>query len=175
MSRYVLRSAVFAVVYLAVFLAAAHMPYLPFAPLTVAALWLITQNRPDRRRLDVIMLATTAMVGATMEGAGLLMCATVAVAEVLPALIFAVVLERWSPPTLPRLAASAALAATASAVLLGLIHTDTAMGAALDVARDTVLLMLLTLAVRALRRPAPKPAADTKTEPTRRGHLTVVR
>ncbi|GAA4946167.1 hypothetical protein [Actinoplanes utahensis] len=179
MSRYAVRTAVFAATHLALFLAAAHVPYLPLAPLVVAAFWLTAQTRYDRRRLDVIALATTVMVGATLDGAGLLMCATVAIAEVVPALLFAVLLQRWRPVSAGRLAASAMLAATAAAVLRGVI--DPGAGTAADAfgfARDAVLLLLLTFVVRPRRRPTPAPQtpeAPTKREPTRRGHLTVVR
>ncbi|MEV0903118.1 hypothetical protein [Actinoplanes sp. NPDC049802] len=171
--RYALRSAAFAAVFLTAALTLG-------APLAVAALWLTAQHRYAHRRHDVVMLATAAMVWATLEGAGLLMSAVVAVATVVPALLYAVLLQRWLPgywlghgdrfrrprAALGRLAASAALAAGAAAVLSAVIDTAfSPLTAALFLAGNTAALMLAPLAVRAARR---------SREP-RRAALSVVR
>jgi hypothetical protein len=165
--RIALRSAVFAAAYLATLMITAMVPAFPLPPLVVAAVWLTVQTGHVRRRFDVIALTTVAMVAATLEGAGLLLSATVAVWAVVPALGFAVLMERWLPGywqghgdrfrrprvALGRLAAAAALTAGGSVVLLGVIDTDLALAsAALPFVRDTAVLMLVPLAVRAVRR-----------------------
>lgn len=165
--RYALRSAAFAVAYLPAFWVTALVPAFPLPPLVVAGVWLVVQAGHVPRRFDVIALATAAMVGATVQGAGLLMSAAVAVWAVLPALLFAVLLERWLPgywrghgdrfrrprAALGRLATAAALAAGASLVLHGVIDTELLPGgAALQFARDAAVLVLVPLAVRAVRR-----------------------
>jgi hypothetical protein len=179
--RYALRSAAFAAAYLVAFLAAAATPYWPLPPLVAGAVWLAAQTGSARRRFDVIMLATAAAVAATLEGAGLLLSATVAVWAVVPALIFAMLLERWLPgywlghgdrfrrprAALGPLAGAAALTATAGVVLIGVIDTA-ALGpvnAVFHLVRDTASLMLVTLAVRLVRR----------SRSPRRAGLTVVR
>ncbi|MEU4626704.1 hypothetical protein AB0G04_42820 [Actinoplanes sp. NPDC023801] len=164
--RYAVRSALFAAAYLAACLAAAATPFAPVPPLAAGAIWLAAQSGHGRRRLDVIMLATAAAVAATLEGAGLLMAATVAVWAVVPALAFAMLLERWLPgywrghgdrfrrprAALGPLAGAAALSAAAGVILAGVIDTglDPAT-AAFHLSRDTAALILLTLGVRALR------------------------
>lgn len=165
--RIALRSAVFAAVYLAAFMITAMVPAFPLPPLVVAAVWLTVQTGHVRRRFDVIALTTTAMVAASLEGAGLLLAAAVAVWAVVPALLFAVLMERWLPGywrghgdrfrrprvALVRLAGAAALTAAGSVVLLGVMDTDLAVGSAvLPFVRDTAVLMLAPLAVRAARR-----------------------
>jgi hypothetical protein len=179
--RYALRSAAFAAAYLAAFLATAATPVWPLSPLVAGAIWLAAQSGFARRRFDVIMLATVAAVAATLEGAGLLMSATVAVWAVVPALLFAMLLERWLPgywlghgdrfrrphAELGSLAGVAALTAAAGVVLTGVIDS-TALGAVnvvFHVVRDTAALMLVTLAVRMVRR----------SRSPRRSGLTVVR
>jgi hypothetical protein len=165
--RYALRSAAFAAAYLAAFLAAAATPFWPLAPLVAGAIWLAAQTGSGRRRFDVIMLATTAAVAATLEGAGLLMSLTVAVWAVVPALVFATLLERWLPgywrghgdrfrrprAALGPLAGAAALTAAAGAVLTGVIDTGSdPVTAMFALARDTAALFLATLTVRVFRR-----------------------
>lgn len=166
-SRYVLRSALFVTAYLAAVLIAAVTPLSPLSPLVVGAIWLTAQSAHARRRMDVIMLATAAAVGATLTGAGLLMAATVAASAVAPALIFAMLLERWLPgywlghgdrfrpprTALRPLAGAAALTAAAGGVLAGVIDTTVEPVAALAyLARDTVVLTLAPLGTRGIRR-----------------------
>jgi hypothetical protein len=178
--RYALRSAAFAAAYLAAFLAAAATPFSPLPPLAVGAVWLVAQAGYARRRLDVVMLATAAAVAATLEGAGLLMSATVAVWAVVPALVFAMLLERWLPgywlghgdrfrrprAALGPLAGAAGLAAAAGVVLAGVIDTGfDPVTVMFHLTRDTAALTLVTLGVRAVRR----------SRSPRRSGLTVVR
>lgn len=180
-SRYALRSAAFVAAYLAVFLICAAFPWFPLPALTVAAVWLTAQTVAGRRRLDVIMLATTAMVGATLTGAGLLMCAVVAIIAVVPALLYTVLMERRLPgfwlghgdrfrrprTALIQLARIAPLAAAGSVVLAGVADTGLGLGtAALHFVTGTVTLFLAPLAVRATR---------TRSNRPRRPSLTVVR
>ena len=165
--RHVLRSAVFAAAYLAAFLVSALIPVFPVPPLLVGGIWLTVQAGHVPRRLDVIAMSTMAMVAATLQGAGLLLSAAVAVWSVVPALIFAVLLEQWLPGywqghgdrfrrpqvALGRLAGAAALTAAASLVLRGVIDTDIApVAVGLQFVRDAAVLMLVPLAVRVLRR-----------------------
>jgi hypothetical protein len=165
--RYVLRSAVFVTVYLVVFVFAALIPVLSLTALVAGAVWLTAQAGFGLRRFDVIMLATASMVGATLHGAGLMMSAAVAVWAVLPALLFAVLLDRWLPgywlghgdrfrrPSVAflRLAGAATLTAVSGAVLWTVIDTGFDPGAAVLLAvRDTALLLLAPLAVNTVRR-----------------------
>ncbi|MFC4071106.1 hypothetical protein [Actinoplanes subglobosus] len=178
--RYVLRSAVFVTVYLAAFFGVLLIPILPLAPVVVAAVWLIAQAGHGLRRFDVIMLATTAAVAATIQGAGLMMSLTVAVWAVLPALLFAVLVERWLPgywrghgdrfrrpaTALPLLAGAALLTAAVSAVIWGVIDTgSSASDAVIPFVRDAAVLFLAPLTVNTVRR----------LRSPRRAGLTVVR
>jgi hypothetical protein len=178
--RYALRSAAFAAAYLAAFLAVAATPFSPLPPLAVGAIWLAAQTGFARRRFDVILLATTAAVAATLEGASLLLSFTVAVWAVVPALVFAMLLERWLPgyrqghgdrfrrprAALARLAGAAALAAATGVVLTGVIDTGfDPVTVLVHLVRDAIALTLVTLAVRAVRR----------SRSPRRPGLTVVR
>jgi hypothetical protein len=178
--RYVLRSAVFVTVYLAGFLITPLIPVFPLAPLVVGGIWLTAQAGFGLRRFDVIMLATATAVGATVQDAGLLMSLAVAVWAVLPALLFAVLLERRLPGywlahgdrfrrpavALLSLAGIAFLAATAGTVIGAVIDTGSdGLPAPVPFARDVVLLFLVPLAVNTVRR----------LRSPRRAGLTVVR
>lgn len=166
-SRYALRSALFVVAYLAAFLIAAVTPFSPLSPLVVGAIWLTAQTGHARRRFDVIMLATVAAVAATLTGAGLLMAATLAISAVVPALVFAVLLERRLPGywlghgdrfrhprvALGPLVGAAALTAAAGGVLSGVIDPAVdPIAVPAYLVRDAVVLTLVTLGVRGARR-----------------------
>ncbi len=180
-SRYVLRSAAFVAAYLVVFLVCATSPWFPVPAVAVAAIWLTAQGRFGQRRFDVIMLATTAAVGATLDGASLLMCAVVAILTVVPALFYAMVMDRRLPgywlghgdrfrrprAALVKLARIAPLTAFTSLVLEGVADTGFDVGPALlRAAALAVVLFLAPLAVRATRT-----HSDRQGRPT----LTVVR
>ncbi|MEU4427979.1 hypothetical protein AB0F81_45775 [Actinoplanes sp. NPDC024001] len=166
--RYAARTAGFAAAYLVAFWAAGPLGLaLLVPPLVVAAVWLAAQARFGLRRFDVIALATTVMVAASLEGAGLLLAATVGIGAVLPALLFAILLERWLPgywrghgdrfrrsrDAVARLAGVAALTAAAGVVLQEVTNPGTGLlQLGVTLLRDTAVLVLLTLATRAVRR-----------------------
>ncbi|GAA1621948.1 hypothetical protein [Actinoplanes couchii] len=165
---YALRSAAFTAAYLTVFLTSAVLPWFPVPTLAVAAVWLTAQTGYGRRRLDVIMLATAAAVGATLNGASLLMCVVVALIAVLPALLFAVLLQRLLPgywlghgdrfrnprAALARMAVIAPATAAAGAVMETVAGTDHVM---LRFVLGTVAVFLAPLAVRATRTQSDRP------------------
>ncbi|MBG0561000.1 hypothetical protein [Actinoplanes aureus] len=185
--RYAARTAAFAAVYLAAFLASGPLgPAVLVPPIAVAALWLVAQSRYGLRRFDVIALTTASMVAATLEGAGILLCLAVAVWAVAPAVLFAVLLERWLPgywlghgdrfrrprASLGRLAGAAALTAVAGLVIQEVTNPGTgSVAAGLQLLRDTAAIVLPILAVRAVRRTR----AGRRTRSPRRGALSMVR
>ncbi|GAA4601830.1 hypothetical protein BJY16_004038 [Actinoplanes octamycinicus] len=163
-ARHAIRTAAFAAAYLLAFWAGG---YLFLSALPIAALWLLAQTPSGRRRFDLIALATTTAVAATLNGAGPLLSLAVAAAGTLPALLFAVLTERWAPGwwqghgdrfrslrhRLSRVAAAAALSAAAAGLLQAVLLPDTPWYAApLTTLRDTAAILLVTLAARALRR-----------------------
>lgn len=168
-ARYAARTAAFAMVYLVTFWASGPLGLALLVPPTVVgALWLAAQSRYGLRRFDVIALATTSMVAATLEGANLLAAAVAAVWAVGPALLFAVLLDRWLPgywlrhgdrfrssrTSAGRLAGAATLTALAALVLHAVVTPGTEpLLAAVQLVRDTTAIMLLTFAARAVRRP----------------------
>lgn len=165
--RYVLRSAVFVAVFLTGFLITASIPLFPVAPLVIGGVWLTVQAGYGLRRFDLIMLATAAAVGATVQGAGLLSSITMAIWAVVPALLFAVLLEhrlpgywrghgdrfrRPSTALLP-LAGIAALTASAGAVIAAVIEAGSpGLPPLLPFGRDLAMLFLVPLAVNTWRR-----------------------
>lgn len=179
--RYALRSASFAAAYLTIFLTGAVLPWFPVPAITVAAVWLTAQTAFGRRRLDVIMLATAAAVGATLNGSGLLGCLVTAVVATVPALLFAAGMERLLPgywlghgdrfrqprAAVTRLAVLAPVTAAAGVVLQGVADTGLAAGpAAVHFAIGAITLFLAPFTVRAIR---------TRSDENGRRHLTVVR
>ncbi|WP_328469540.1 hypothetical protein OHA21_02115 [Actinoplanes sp. NBC_00393] len=182
-SRYAARTAAFAAAYLAIFWLSGQLgPVMLLTPIAVGAIWLVAQTRYALRRFDVIALATTSMVAGTLDGAGLLQTFTIGVWAVVPALFFAMLLERWLPgywlghgdrfrrtrASFGRLAGAAALTAVAGLTIQELILPGTGLlHAAFQLLRDTAIIVLLTLATRAVRR--------TRQPRTHRGGLSVVR
>ncbi|WIM98781.1 hypothetical protein ACTOB_002395 [Actinoplanes oblitus] len=189
-ARHATRTAAFAAAYLLTFWAGG---FLFLSALPVAALWLLAQTPSGRRRFDVIALATTAAVAATLNGAGPLLSLVLAATGTLPALLFAVLTERWAPGwwqghgnrfrslhnRLSRLAAAAALTAATSGLLQAVLIQDTFRYATLlTTFRDAAAILLLTLAARTMRRSPASPGrpASPRTPGSRGGgHLTVVR
>ena len=191
--RYACRTAGFALLYLAATLAGQQTAVpgtgvaLFWPAAVVAVVWLLAQASFGRRDLDVIALAVAAAVppatGHSLPGA-----LAVAVAQVVPALVVAWLVDRRLPgyrlghgdrfrragPTAVRLAAIAAAGALAGAVL----QYTTAPGAlsALEggylILRDTAAVLLGVLVIRAVaatRRPAPGvPAPPSAAAPRRR-------
>ncbi|GIF44965.1 hypothetical protein Axi01nite_92760 [Actinoplanes xinjiangensis] len=178
--RYALRSAMFVTVYLAGFLIAPLVPVFPLAPLVVGGVWLTAQAGYRRRRFDVIMLATATAVGATLQGAGLLLSLAIVGWAVLPSLLFAILLNLWLPgywrghgdrfrrpsaAVLP-LAGIAVLTAGAGMVIWAVIDVGFEESAVVvPFVRDVIALFLAPFAVNAYRR----------LRSPRRSGLTVVR
>ncbi|KUL39105.1 hypothetical protein [Actinoplanes awajinensis] len=165
-TRYAARTAAFAAAYLLAYWAG--IPLAVLSPVAVAAVWMLAQGRWGLRRFDVITLATLTAASAIAHGAGMLMAFGLAAAVTLPAMIFAVLLERWLPgwwqghgdrfrprrTRLVRLAAVAALTAVTSVVLQAILSPEPSVyDVSLRLARDVVTLLAVTLAGRALLRP----------------------
>jgi hypothetical protein len=196
MVRYALRTAGFAALYLLATMAGLATPgsnsgvrlFWPAA--VVGALWLVAQARFGRRNLDVIALAVVAVL-APGSGDGLLHSFVQAVPQVVPALLFAWLFDRWLPgywlghgdrfrrlgPTLTRLTAAAAVAAGSGAVLYKVVDTGLGFGeAGYVLVRDFSALMLAVLIARAVRQVAGRRRGEEPRRPdSRRGGLTVVK
>lgn len=191
LSRYALRTAGFAALYLLATVAglataASDSGVRLVWPAAVAgALWLVAQGRCGRRNLDVIALGVVAVL-APGHGEGILGSFAQATTQVVPALLFAWLFDRWLPgywlghgdrfrrqgPALARLAGAAVLAAGSAVVLLKVIGTElTIAETGYVIVRDATALMLAVLVARAARRLTKR---RDKTAPTR-GGLTVVR
>ncbi|WP_250006223.1 hypothetical protein [Actinoplanes sp. M2I2] len=132
----------------------------------VGALWLVAQGRFGRRNLDVIALAVVAVL-APGNGDDLLQSFVGAVPQVVPALLFAWLSDRWLPgywlghgdrfrrtgPALARLAGAATTAALAAAVLLKTVDNELTLGeAGYVIVRDATAVLLAVLAARGVRR-----------------------
>ncbi|MCY1139402.1 hypothetical protein OWR29_15490 [Actinoplanes sp. Pm04-4] len=191
MVRYALRTAGFAALYLLATVAGLATPasssgvrlFWPAA--VVGALWLVAQARFGRRNLDVIALAVVAVL-APGSGDGLLHSFVQAVPQVVPALLFAWLFDRWLPgywlghgdrfrrvgPSLARLAGVAALGGLSAAVLLKVVNTELGFGeAGYVLVRDAAALVLVVLAARGVRRLTTRRGA----KPADRPGLTLVR
>ncbi|MGK5682822.1 hypothetical protein [Actinoplanes sp. URMC 104] len=191
--RYALRTAGFAASYLLATVAGLHTAEsgagvrLLWPAAVIGALWLVAQARSGRRNLDVIALSVTAVL-APGGSTDPLTAFAHAVPQVVPALLFAWLFDRWLPgywlghgdrfrrpgPTLARLAAAATLAAISGAVLSQVVDPGLSAGeAGYLVVRDTTAVLLAVLATRGVRHlRRRRPAA--RLEPRRPG-LTVVR
>jgi hypothetical protein len=201
LSGYALRAAGFAALYLlatpagqATVVEAGGVPLLwPAAP--VAVVWLVAQARYGLRRFDVIALSTVAAAAAVLSHS-FLGALVQAATQVLPALLFAVLLNRWLPgywlghgdrfrrlpAILTRLALTAATAGAAGAVLHSVALTTSL--SALDTGylflRDTTAVLLTVLLVRTARQRLTGRnrrgggQADSGGRPNR-GGLTIVR
>jgi hypothetical protein len=178
MPSYVARTVAFAVAYAALFWATAQsfgqlLVMLP--PIALGAVWLVVQARFDRRRLDLIALGTAGAVGASVNGAGLMLAAVVAICAVVPPLLFVKLLQTWAPGYLPghgtrfrrsRATVAKLLGASAASAAAGVVITEVASGGtaiagpALTFLRDTVVIALATLIVRALSGSRARTAAE---------------
>lgn len=163
-ARYAARTAGFAVTYLLAFWAGA---FLFLSPLPVAALWMLVQGRWGLRRFDVITLVTATTVAGILGGSRLLPSFGLAAMITLPALMFAVLVDRWAPgwwqghgdrfrslhTRLLRITAAAALSVVAYLVLQAVLMPGlSAFAVIFTLARDMAAIMLLTLAGRAVAR-----------------------
>jgi hypothetical protein len=181
--RYALRTAGFAALYLLATWAglatteSAGGVRLFWPAAVAAALWLVAQAPCGRRNLDVIALSVVAVL-APGSGEGLLHAFVQAVPQVVPAVLFAWLFDRWLPGywlghgdrfrrlgrTLARLAGAAALAALAGAVLAKVIDTGLSVPeAGYVILRDATALVLAVLAARGVRHVARRrgPAAPS--------------
>jgi hypothetical protein len=169
-ARYAARTAAFAVAYL--LLLSAHnagigvfLILLP--PVALAALWMLAMGRWGLRRFDGIILATVTAAGSVAAGAGMLPAFELAGLITAPALLFAMLVERWLPgwwqghgdrfrsrlADLGRLTAAAALTAVASMVLQAVLMTGMPLfGAVGTPVQYTVVLLLVTLGGRTVNR-----------------------
>src|SRR5262245_803657 len=100
LSRYAARTAGFALLYLLATVAGRWTEvggvHLAWPAAAVGAVWLLAQAPYGRRNLDVIALAVTAaLLPATSTG--FLAALAAAVPQVVPALLFAWLSERWLP------------------------------------------------------------------------------
>ncbi|GAB2569988.1 hypothetical protein Aab01nite_06700 [Paractinoplanes abujensis] len=200
LSRYALRTAGFGALYLLATVAglatassgAGVRVVWPAA--VVAALWLVAQGRHGHRNLDVIALSVLAVLAPGHDG-GLLSSFVHAVPQVVPAVLFAWLFDRWLPgywlghgdrfrrpgPTLTRLAAAAALAALSGAVLHKVVDTELGFSeAGYVLLRDGVAVLLGVLVVRLVRRrggasPGGRSGDDPGRPDSRRPGLTLVK
>ncbi|WP_127502138.1 hypothetical protein [Actinoplanes solisilvae] len=181
--RYALRTAGFAALYLLATFAglatteSAGGVRLLWPAAVAGALWMVAQARCGRRNLDVIALSVVAVL-APGNGDGLLHAFVQAVPQVVPAVLFAWLFDRWLPGywlghgdrfrtvgrSLARLAGAASLAALAAAALLKVVDTELSVAeAGYVIARDTTALLLAVLAFRFVRRLAPGTRTGTGT------------
>ena len=203
LSRYSLRTAGFAALYLVATVAglatvgSAGGVRLLWPAAVVAAVWLVAQARWGRRNIDVIALTVVAVLApgngnGNGNGNDLLYTFVQAVPQVVPAVIFAWLFDRWLPgywlghgdrfrrvgPSLARLAAAAVLAALAGAVLHKVINADlTFPEAGYVMVRDATAVLLTVLAARGVRRLGRRPEEPTgrPEEPTPGRGLRIVR
>jgi hypothetical protein len=187
--RYAARTAVFAGLYLfgtvtGGWTEIGTVPLL-WPPAAIGALWLIAQARYGRRNLDVIALSVAAaLLPATR--AGVLAALALAAAQVVPALLVASLVRRWTPgfwvghgdrfrrlgPTLLRLAAAAGTGAVAGAALHHIVRPGVLIAADTGylLLRDTLAVFAAVVVARAARRRFVRPGNRN-----RRNGLTVVR
>ncbi|SNY64967.1 hypothetical protein [Paractinoplanes atraurantiacus] len=165
LARYGARSAGFALLYLLALFAGHALDGALWPPAAVGALWLVAQGAHGPRRFDALfMLVLAALVPTTDD---LLSAATQAIPQVVPALLFAWLLDRWLPlywhgvkGELARLAGASAVAAVAGAVLTGVLFpSDFTFGTAgWAVVRDFLAVALTVVVIREIKlRYASKP------------------
>jgi hypothetical protein len=178
LARYGTRTAGFALLYLLALFVGHAIDGALWPAAAVGAIWLVAQGDHGPRRFDALtMLVISALVPATD---GLLEGVAQAAPQVVPAVLFAWLLDRWLPgywqglgdrffggplATLGRLAAAAAVAAAAGAVLQGVTVASgfSPVSAGFAFFRDLSAVLLATLAVRSLKMRYAKrePVGDT--------------
>ncbi|MFF5078588.1 hypothetical protein ACFY36_16175 [Actinoplanes sp. NPDC000266] len=165
LARYGARSAGFALLYLLALLAGHALDGALWPAAAVGAVWLVAQGAYGPRRFDALaMLVVAALVPDTDN---LLEAATQAIPQVVPAVLFAWLLDRWLPlywhgvkgdPA--RLAGASAIAAMAGAVLQSVLFaSDFTLGTAgWAVVRDFLAVAVTVVVIREIKlRYAPKP------------------
>ena len=164
-ARYAARTAAFAVGYLLVYWVAGLYLILPSV---VAAVWMLAQGHWGLRRFDVITLVTVAVASAIVSGGSMLPGVGRAAVIAAPALLFAVLVERWLPGwwqghgdrfrspqvRLGRVAGAAGVSSVAFLVLFTMLFRVPALGFLGTPVVYAVAVLLATLAGRAIRRTA---------------------
>ncbi|MFI5889642.1 hypothetical protein ACIA5D_05920 [Actinoplanes sp. NPDC051513] len=186
-ARYGTRLAGFAVLYLLALFVGSAAGGVVWPAAAVGAIWLVAQAGYGPRRFDVLaMMVLSALVPMNDD---LLAGVAQAVPQVVPAVLFAWLLDRWLPgywrghgdrfrrreTTLARLAGAAASAAAAGAVLqsVALIADLDAAAAGYALVRDTVTVFAGVMLTRLLnQRFGKRPSAR---QPSAKPRLTVVR
>ncbi|WP_433364016.1 hypothetical protein ACQPZX_33220 [Actinoplanes sp. CA-142083] len=200
LSRYGARTAGFALLYLLALVAGDATDGVVWPAAAVGAIWLVAQAGLGPRRFDMLaMMVLSALVPMTDD---LLAGLSQAVPQVVPAVLFAWLLERWLPgywrghgdrfrrreTTLARLAGAAASAAAAGAILqsVALIADFDPAEAGYALVRDTVTVLAAVLLARLTKqrifknRPAEQRSADQRSAELAPGkggrpRLTIVR
>ncbi|MFI1996128.1 hypothetical protein [Actinoplanes sp. NPDC020271] len=163
-ARYAARTTAFAAVYLLVSWVADV--YLILPPV-VAAIWMLAQGYWGLRRFDVIALVTVTVAAAVADGGSMLGGFALAVVITAPALLFAVLVERWAPGwwqghgnrfrsqrvRLGRVAGAAAVSGIVFLVLFAVASGVPALGLLGTPVVYAVTVLLGALAGRALKRP----------------------
>ena len=159
-SRYLARTAGFALVYLLALVAGSATGGIVWPAAAVGAIWLVAQAGHGPRRYGV--LAMTVLSALAPTTGDLLAGLTQAVPQVVPAVLFAALVQRWQGRNRTAVvAAAAATAAAAGVVLQGVVAAadfDWAF-AGYALARDTVTVLAAVLLIRRL---TPKAAAPAK-------------
>ncbi|GAA2624094.1 hypothetical protein Adu01nite_70030 [Paractinoplanes durhamensis] len=151
MSRYVARTAGFALIYLLALFAGSATDGIVWPAAAVGAIWLVAQAGHGPLRYSVLpMMVLSALVPSTGD---LLAGLTQAVPQVVPAVLFAWLVQRWQGGNRTAVVAgAAATAAFAGVVLQGAIAAAdfewAAAGYAL--ARDTVTVFVAVLLIRSI-------------------------
>jgi hypothetical protein len=158
-SRYLARTAGFALVYLLALVAGSATGGIVWPAAAVGAIWLVAQAGHGPRRYGVLaMTVLSALVPSTDD---LLAGLTQAVPQVVPAVLFAWLVQRWPGRNRTAIvAASAATAAAAGVVLQGVVAAadfDWAF-AGYALVRDTVTVLVAVLLIRHLTRGDSTPA-----------------
>lgn len=169
-SRYAARTAGFALLYVLATVAGGWTEvagvHLLWPAAAVGAVWLVAQATYGKRNLDVIALGVLATL-LPGSSTGILTALAMAMPQVVPALIFAWLTDRWLPGfwlghgdrfrrfgrTVARLAAISAVASVAGVMLRHIVSQEEVSAAVTGypVLRDTVAVFVAVLVVRAAR------------------------
>ncbi|XVV08774.1 hypothetical protein ACQP2X_28450 [Actinoplanes sp. CA-131856] len=202
LARYGARSAGFALLYLLALFAGDALDGALWPAAAVGAVWLVAQGAHGPRRFDAMaMLVLAALVPDTDD---LLSGVIQAIPQVIPAVLFAWLLDRWLPlywhgvkGDLARLAGASGIAAVAGAVLQSVLFaSDFTLGTAgWAVVRDFLAVAVTVVVIREIKlRYAPEPRQtsenpremlrhrldevfeeEAKPAPRKRSHLRIVK
>ncbi|GIF23043.1 hypothetical protein BJ973_000599 [Actinoplanes tereljensis] len=158
-SRFVARTAGFALVYLLALFAGTATDGIVWPAAAVGAIWLLAQDGHGPRRYGILtMMVLSALVPATGD---LLAGLTQAVPQVVPAVLFVWLVQRWSGNRTAVVAGAATTAAVSGVVLQGVVAgADFDWGfAGYALVRDTVTVLAAVLLIRLVaprETPTPK-------------------